>query len=1326
MSNFRTYAPDDGALRTMRKTRRLHHFFEETADRVPDEIALESEGRAYTYADLDNRANQLSHFLISLGAGARIAILLDRSAETYLALLATLKAGAAFVPIDPESPAERIGYITGDADVDLILSHSRFGDALAPLGIRWIEIDSAETLIDLEPISRPESAASQDDPSAYILYTSGSTGRPKGVDVAQSSICNFLDIVPTIYDVRQCDRVYQGMSISFDFSIEEIWPTWAVGASLIAGPTGTGRLGGELADFLESHAISVVYCVPTLLATIPREIPSLRTILVGGEACPQELVERWARPGRRILNTYGPTEATVTATWCELLPGRPVTIGVPLPTYSVFILDEQHNQVTGGEVGEICIGGPGVARGYVGRPELTAVRFIEHPLAGNGRLYRTGDLGRVDSGGKIQYLGRADSEVKIRGHRVDLGEIESTFLVDPDIASAVVSLVTVAGVEQLASWVVLIPGAHPDLDDLVARLSRETRRRLPAYMIPAFLDIQSELPMMPSGKVDRPRLPKPTGRRLIESTAPVVAPTNEHEHRMRELWAGLLSVPTDSISIEADFFIDLGGHSLAAAQLVTQLRESGIGSRAGIRDIYANPTVRSLTASIDPVPSSPACLDRDTAAVLKDRHTDGDTPSVCGREVRRAGVVQGIFLLVVLLVVTIPVSIVYSNHRGQPSFDTLIDLLIATVPTYLAVRWVVPVLAVPPLSAGIRPGRYRLWSTTYLRLWMVNNLMTLAPTSVLSGSPLMTQFLRALGATIGRDTYLGTATVPFPALVTIGDGVSIGYNTDLRPWRVVGNEVVVAPILIGPSAYIAANCVLGPGTTVGPHAMLGDQSPLPDGTTVPAGQRWIGSPAERVDALDDRVEMMAAAGPTRGWTPMLLTLTVVAVFALEALAIATIVPSLVLVWIVLLEYGMLASLLATLLSGTVYVISVCAIVGLGKRIVLPHMPVGCFYEASPLGVRKWIADKLLEISLLHTNSLYATLYTPPWLRLLGAKIGRGAEISTAAHLDPDLLTVNDEAFVADMASLGGSTFCNGRMNFAHTEIGTRAFIGNAAVLPSGMSTGEGSLVGVLTVPPTSGVSPQSSWLGNPAMFLPARQASGVYHDSEIFAPPRSVVAHRLAIEFFRITLPATVIGISLYFYLLGLSQFARTTSVSWTIAAAPFLALTTALGVVLFTVGTKNNLVGAYHPRIEPLWAKFVRRSEFVTGLYESAAVPVLLNQLIGTPFLPVILRWYGARIGKSVWMGTTYLTEFDLVHIGDAAVIESGVSLQTHLFEDRVMKMSSVTVSGGSTVGARAVVLYDTIVGEGAELESLSLLMKGEQLPPHTAWRGIPAQAVG
>lgn len=1301
------------------RPRRLNHVFEASADAVPSAIALECDGAAITYRQLDERSNQLAHMLVSrgVGVGSRVAIFLHRSVDTYVSLLGVLKAGGTFVPIDPGAPAERVTYVVEDAEVQLVLTSAELTPKTAGCQVERLVLDVAAAELNTHARHRPVlDARSDPDPACYILYTSGSSGRPKGVEVAQSSICNFLDVVPGVYDVQPNDRVYQGMTISFDFSIEEIWPTWARGATIVAGPTDSGRLGGELADFLDENAVTTLYCVPTLLATIPRELPTIRSLLVGGEACPRELVERWARPGRTILNTYGPTEATVTATWGELLPSRPVTIGRPLPTYSVVILDEFRGLVPRGEVGEICIGGRGVARGYVGRPDLTAERFIDHfSVPAGQKLYRTGDLGRWTAAGEIEYLGRADAEVKIRGHRVDLGEIESVLLEHPSVSEAVVSLVPAtpgdAAPSELCAYIVL---ADPSTDErVVGELATAASQRLPAYMVPAFVDVISAVPVMPSGKVDRSTLPDPTRRRLTARTGPVIGPRTEHEARIRDIWAHAFGVPAAELSVEANFFDNLGGHSLLAATVVSALRETDIGATFSIRDLYSHPTVRSITTMLA-TPRSQAPVATNVALT----HADTD--------VARAGGIQLAVIYLFLLVTTLPVSYVYTKNDGFVSVPVLFEMLAAIMLTYLSVRWFLPVLAARPLAAGITPGRYALWGPTYVRLWTLDLLLAVGALPVVSGSPLMSIYLRILGANIGHRTTIATSSISLPTLVEIGAGASIGYGATIRPWRVESGVVVVDKIVVEPGAFVGANVVLEPGSTVGARAVLGDQSLLPSGHMVPQEARWAGSPAVPAEYADPAVETMMRADSVRArWKMRHIAAAVAGLAALEVGAIALMVPGIALVWGALLTWGVLAGLAATLLTGPIFVISVCVFVAVNKRLVLRSAPAGMHPARSGLGIRKWMVDKLLEFSLLFTNSLYATLYTAPWLRLLGADIGRGAEVSTVAHIDPDMLTVGPDSFVADMASIGSASFANGRIMFQPTRIGERTFVGNAAVIPSGMDIGDHALIGVATVPPVNGVPDGTSWLGSPAIYLPNRQDSGDYDDELTYTPPREVIRDRYVIEFFRATLPPTVLGVSFYLYLLVLSSLAFGRELTVPALVAPLVAMASSLAVIGFCAAVKRNTVGRYRPRVEPLWSPFVRRSEFATGLYESAAVPIGVGMLVGTPFLPMILRWFGATIGKRVWFGTTYLTEFDLVHIGDDATIGTEASLQTHLFEDRVMKMSTITIGEGASIGTRSIVLYDTIVGEHASLSPLSLLMKGEELPPHTRWRGIPAEAV-
>jgi non-ribosomal peptide synthetase-like protein len=1295
---------------------RMHQLFERTCAADPTRVAINHDDGIVTYGELDMRANQLAQHLRRRGvqAGARVAVFLSRSLSTYVSVLAVGKVGATLVPIDPAAPRDRVAYIVGDAAVDAVVTTSDLAAAAAGSACMVVELDTEAVAIGDSPATPPVLAPPGPGEVAYVMYTSGSSGRPKGVMVTHASICNFLSVVPEVYDVRPDDRVYQGMTISFDFSIEEIWPTWVRGATLVVGPTDSRRLGAELADFLEERSVTVLYCVPTLLATLPRVLPRIRSVLVGGEACPAQLVTRWARPGRRMLNTYGPTEATVTATVAELVPDRTVTIGRPLPTYTVVLLDEQRRPVPSGAVGEICIGGPGVAVGYVGRPDLTADRFIDHELAPpGGRLYRTGDLGRIDANGEIEYHGRADAEVKIRGHRIDLGEVESVLLEDPAVAEAVVTAIATeegSAAETLAAFVV----RATDLDEieLAQRLHERMRRKLPPYMVAATVDVLPELPTMPSGKVDRKRLPAPVGHRFA-GTGPVVPAENESEERVVEAWSETLDVPVGSLSVEADFFRDLGGHSLLAARTVSRLREAGFVS-AALRDLYEHPTVRALARYL--FNASPAGVATRPAPL---RH-----PSWV---VGVAGCVQAVILYLLFFVITVPVAYVYTVNDGYASVEVLVQLMAAILITYVAVRWLLPLLFVRLLSMGIKPGRYPLWGITYLRIWTASMLLALAPLPVLSGSPLAPGYLRWLGARIGGGVHLGTSALAMPSMLRIADGAAVGYGATLRPWRVQDGWVLVDHITIGAGAYVGAHAVLDPGATVEAGAAVGELSLLVAGATVPAGERWAGSPAASVQALTPAVEQLLHTKPScTSWPGRLLAAVVFGLVTLELAVIVMIAPTVFAVWAVLLQWGILAGLLVTLLAGPIFVATVCLIVAAGKRLVLPRLSAGVYRECSGLGVRKWVSDKLLEISLGFTNSLYATLYTVPWLRLLGAKIGRGSEISTAGHLDPDLLRLDEETFIADMASVGAATFARGYLAVAPTVVGRRSFIGNAAVVPAGATIGENCLLGVATVPPIEGVPSGTSWLGSPAINLPARQDSGNFSEAQTYRPSKELVRHRLAVEFVRATLPASLLGISTYMFLWVLSELARGRDLPIPALVSPLVAAACAVAVIGYCAAVKGNLVGNYGRRVEPLWSKYVRRAELVTGLYEAAAVPVGLGLLIGTPMLPPVLRWFGVRIGRRAWIGTTYVTEFDLVDIGDDAAIGVEASLQTHLFEDRVMKMSKVTVGSGASVGTRAIVLYDSVVDRDVALDSLSLLMKGEHLASGTHWGGIPAEHRG
>ncbi|MDO5710908.1 MAG: amino acid adenylation domain-containing protein [Micrococcales bacterium] len=1302
---------------------RMYHYFESACDRWPQATALEWEGGSRTYAELDREANRLANYLLAhhLEPGSRVGLLIERSHLLYVALLGAQKTGASFVPIDPQTPPDRLTYFASDSGLDLLLTTSDLAQIAADSPAPVLVLDELEAQIAASPKARPQLEL-HDDPTAYVIYTSGSTGLPKGVDIAQSSICNFLYEITHLYQVLPGDRVYQGMTISFDFAIEEVWPTWAAGATLVAGPTDGRRVGEGLTTFLEDHAITLLYCVPTVLSTVERIVPSIRGLMVGGEACPAELVERWS-PGRRMLNTYGPTEATVTCTVGELHPGRAVTIGVAVPTYTAYILDDRRHPLPGGEVGELAIGGIGVARGYLNRADLTADRFIAHPTDPQaGRIYRTGDLARIQEDGEIVYLGRADAEVKIRGHRVDLGEIESVMMRDADVPTAAVKHLTSPDRgDELAAYVVV---RQPErADEVLARLYQDMRNSLPPYMVPVYMERVDELPMLTSGKVNRKALPNPSTPRLLGgSTGEVQEPESPEEEWLRSEWAAMLHIEEDALSVTADFFDDLAGHSLVAATLTSRLRKDPRAASMSVLDLYANPSIRALAQRL--VLSALDAETSDAAGSLRAPEPRAARPR--GWRVAAFGAAQFGFVFALILLTFSPIAMLYWWHEGVPSMLLLQHLAIAFPLTYLAERWLLPLAVARVAGWGLTPGTYPLYGPTHLRIWLVEKALTLSPLNNLAGSAFAAGYLRAAGATIGDGCHIGTTHVPLPSMLVMGDGATVGYASHLQGYSIRDGRLTLGRVVLDEGATVAGQVVMVGPCRLGARSLLSAQSALRAGQDTGPGEVWEGSPAVRMPGIGDPIiELMASCddAPVH-WSSPLKQRFIGGLLALELTPLAALVPAIVLVWSVLLAGGDGAALVATLFTGPLFVISSCLIILWLRRFGLPHTPIGVRHLRSGLGVDKWFADKLLETSLMLTNSLYATLYTPPWLRRLGAHIGKRAEVSTIANIDPDLLTVGDESFVADMANVGGATYCNHHVAFRPTVVGTRAFGGNAAFVPSGSHLGDDSLLGVGSVPPPSGVRAGSSWLGSPSIFLPRREVFEEYGDDVTFAPSRGRVIERYLIEGLRIVLPATLLALSTFGTLYLASLFAEAEAELWQmLLVVPTAAMLCGLGTVLVVALLKWLIVGRYRPRVEPLWSRFVRRTEFVTGIYEAAAVPALLTMLTGTPLLGPVLRLFGVKVGRRSLINTTYITEFDLVRLGDDVAIDAEVSLQTHLFEDRVMKMNTIEIGDRVEVATRSVVLYSTVIEDDAHLAPLSLVMKGESLPAATSWVGIPAQ---
>ncbi|HEX3792177.1 MAG TPA: non-ribosomal peptide synthase/polyketide synthase, partial [Pseudonocardiaceae bacterium] len=546
----------------------LSQLFERQVHRTPDAPAVTAGSDMVSYRELNTRANRLAHLLIAAGAGPEriVALALPRSVDIVVAQLAAAKAGAAYLPVDPAYPVDRITFMLTDARPVLVVSDTIH--APAPGGARQLLLDAPATVAELaEQPGHDPSDADRTSPlrlanPAYVIYTSGSTGRPKGVVVSHRGLAGFAAAEAERFDVRAGDRVLQFASPSFDASVLELCMSLLVGATLVVPPPGP-LLGDGLAGVLAGQRITHALIPPAALATLPpAELPEFRTLVVGGDACPADLVERWA-PSRRMINAYGPTESTVVSTWSEpLAPGRTPPIGRSIPTVTAHVLDDRLRPVPAGAVGELHVAGVALARGYLNRPGRTAELFVANPFGAPGsRLYRTGDRVRQAENGEFEFVARVDHQVKIRGVRVEPGEIETVLRGSADVADVVV--IARGEPRRLVAYVVPALTATP-----AARVLRAlVADALPPALVPAAFVVLDALPLDPNGKLDRRALPAPGV--TTDIPAGHVAPRTEVERTLAGIWADVLGV--ESVGVEDDF-VELGGDSILASQVFARMR----------------------------------------------------------------------------------------------------------------------------------------------------------------------------------------------------------------------------------------------------------------------------------------------------------------------------------------------------------------------------------------------------------------------------------------------------------------------------------------------------------------------------------------------------------------------------------------------------------------------------------------------------------------------------------------------------------------------------------------------------------------------------------
>jgi non-ribosomal peptide synthetase-like protein len=1300
----------------------LHDVFEARVAQTPDATAISCGDARWTYAELDRVTNSLARRLRALGAGPGrfVAIYFERSELPIIAILACHKSGAAYVPIDPAYPSERIQHIATELGLLLCLTetalaeraHRFFGGIHAlMLDAQWPEVLGCADV----PIGRGESGVSPGD-LAYVIYTSGTTGRPKGVMAEHRHVTRFVDAFNEGSGTSGADRVYQGFSLSFDGSVEEIWMAFSNGSTLVVPTRDAPRFGSELGQYLTEQAVTYFSTVPTLLATLTEDVPTLRTIVLSGEVCPTELVDRWARPGLRLLNVYGPTEATVNTTVAECHPGRPVTIGRPLRGYGIHILDDTLRPVPRGAKGELLISGPTLARGYINQPTLTDERFLTTgQVNGASRFYRTGDLVRLTEEGELEFLGRLDTQVKIRGYRVELSEIESVLRDDPEVRAAAVRLLERDGLQQLAAYVV-VERAPARLDR--AQILSLLESRMPPYMIPGYLDVVPELPRTTSGKVDRNQLPPPETP-LVRTSGAHVAPRTELEREIVDVWQEILGV--ESVSVTDDFFLDLGGHSLVAARMATTLRQR-ICRTVTVRDTYECPTVRALAERLESVPADDAVDASAAEAAARPRGSREVFHSTPRWERLLTFALQALSIYVMAAMAVIPLGVLFllgrARFAGTISSERLLVLVAVVILLIWPVFLTISIVAKWVIIGRYKPGEYPLWSLYYWRWWLCNRMQAFSGLSALSGTPLQPVVFRLMGARVGARCTLDTGQCSAWDLLSIGDDTSIGADTQLLGCRVEDGMLRLGTVQIGSGCFIGIHSALGLGVRMCYGSSLDDQSLLPDGETIPPGEGRQGSPPRPAD-------VHVPTGAARRSPVRRFLFGVAHLAAVEFTGLLMVIPGLVFLGLGVASYllgGLIGLALATLLFVPLGVVVSCLTLALVRRIVLSRVQPGTYPVESMTYVRKWLSDGLMTLSRTMLLPVYTTLYLPPWLRLMGAKIGPRAELSTVWSFAPELIDVGAESFFADGSIIGGRRAHLGMFQISVNRIGRRSFVGNGAVLPVGSSLGDGCLLGVQSVPPPEPArTPDGSeWLGSPSFALTHRPKVGNFDDTVTFRPTRKLYLQRAIVDALRIVIPgyiALVALIPLAFTMSGTFDWLGLVPM---LTLAPLSGLVLGLGTIVVVAALKKAVMGTFKPEIKPLWSMYVWLNEMVNGAYESVVAPVL-SPLLGTPFVTPFLRLMGCRIGEHTYIATALFSEWDLVEIGDYAALNHGVVIQNHLFEDRIFKSSYLTVGPEASVGNMSVVLYDSEIERGAAVGPLSLLMKGETLASGTRWHGIP-----
>ena len=1268
--------------------RTLLDILRATAAAHADASALDDGTVALSYSELLVEAERFASVLADagIGRGDTVGVRIPSGTnELYIAILGVLTAGAAYVPVDADDPEERARVVFTESRAAAVVGK---GLTVTPAGRSGGRV-----------------GAPTPDDDAWVIFTSGSTGTPKGVAVSHRSAAAFVDAEARLFlqaePIGPADRVLAGLSVAFDASCEEMWLAWRNGACLVPAPRALVRTGVDLGPWLIARGITVVSTVPTLAALWPADsLENVRLLIFGGEACPPELAQRLAVHDREVWNTYGPTEATVVACAARLGGDGPVRIGLPLDGWDLAVVDGAGVPVEEGSTGELIIGGVGLAR-YLD-PAKDAEKYAPMPTLGWDRAYRSGDLVKLEAAGLI-FAGRADDQVKLGGRRIELGEVDAALQALPGISGAAAAVQTTPSGNQLLVGYLVPAAGEPDLAELRGLLADT----LPAALVP-LLTVTDALPTKTSGMVDRNALPWPLTGVGDPAASGGAADLDPRARWIADQWAAVLG--TEPENEDADFFLH-GGGSLAAARLVSLIRTRY--PVITVADIYAHPRLGALAAF------AAGTGDGDEQPAAEIRTVRGTA--------RRAQVFQTLM--------GIPLQFLAGMRwltYAMIATNTLSGLGVLTAAPTLSWWWVaaswlvfvspfgrmtISVLAARVLLGRVKPGVYPRSGKVHLRLWLAEQISDSVGAVSLASAPWVPVYARALGATIGPDVALHSVP-PVTGLLTLGVGASVEPEVDLSGWWIDGDRVHIGEVVVGAGAVVGARSTLMPGARVGANAEVAPGSAVHG--TVTSGQLFSGSPATRSGrAKQSWPDAPPARSQTRSRLAFLVYAAASGLLALIPFAAAVIaalpvvaaldgVASLSSDWPRLVGPLVLAAVL-WLLANAVLILLTVRLLGIGLR-------EGYYPARSRIGWQIWATERVLDLARDLLFPLYASLFTPVWLRLLGARVGRNVEASTVL-LIPRMTTIGEGAFLADDTMVASYELGGGYLRIAPAKIGRRAFLGNSGMTSAGRRVPKNSLVAVLSATPPKAKA-GSSWIGSPPSRLRRLAVAG--DQSRTFEPPRRL---KLARGFWEV---CRVVPIILTVIIAASSLVIFDALAAW----AGHLVAALLSGLVFMVLGAvaaasaviaKWLLVGRIPAGEHPLWSSFIWRNEVVDTFIESVSAPWFARAASGTPALVWWLRALGSKIGHGVWCESYWLPEADLVTLGDGATVNRGCVVQTHLFHDRIMSMDTVELAAGATLGPHSVVLPAAQIAPSATVGPASLVMRGETVPAGSYWMGNP-----